>query len=413
MTESGVPAVQPETTMARATGAVAAGERRAPPEDRTDAEAGALGPLRFFACIGVLSFATMTADLSVAAGVAGGVVHLAVVLLGWWARKPAQVVALAAFASLLVLAGFALRFEEVVVQVAVVDRVIALLAIWGAATLLVAAKRREIVQGRSRRALAARVRDQAAALATTQTHAELTQRSRSEFFAQMGHELRTPLNAIIGFSEIIKDEIFGPVGSARYREYLHDINESGHHLLGLVNDLMDIAKLELGKIALEEAPVALSELIRACVAEVAGAAQAGGVALETGIPDDLAQLRADGRKLRQILDNLLSNAVKFTAPGGTVKVSAWSSAEAGFVLQVADDGIGMALKDIPVALAPFGQIENPLRQRHEGSGLGLPLTKALVELHAGSFDLQSEPGAGTKVTLRFPPERVIAVSKVA
>ncbi len=401
-----------------ATGAVGAGERRAPPETRTDAEAGALGPLRFFTCVGVLSFATMTADLSVAAGVAGGVVHLAVVLLGWWARKPAQVVALAAFASLLVLAGFALRideapFEVVAVQVSVVDRVIALLAIWGVAALLAAAKRREIAQGRSRRTLAARVRDQTAALAATQTHAELAQRSRSEFFAQMGHELRTPLNAIIGFSEIIKDEIFGPVGSARYREYLHDINESGHHLLDLVNDLMDIAKLELGKIALDEAPVALSELIRACVAEAAEAAQAGGVALETGIPDDLAQLRADGRKLRQILDNLLSNAVKFTAPGGTVKVSAWSSADAGLVLQVADSGIGMMLKDIPVALAPFGQIENPLRQRHEGSGLGLPLTKALVELHAGSFDLQSEPGVGTKVTLRFPPERVIAVSKVA
>ncbi len=393
--------------------AVGAGERRAPPEDRTDGEAGALGRLRFLACIGVLSLATMTADLSVAAGVAGGVVYLAVVLLGWWARKPAQVVALAAFASLLVLAGFALRFEEAVAQVAAVDRVIALLAIWGTAALLVAVKRREIAQGRGRRALAARVHDQAAALAATQAHAELAQRSRSEFFAQMGHELRTPLNAIIGFSEIIKDEIFGPVGSARYREYLHDINESGHHLLGLVNDLMDIAKLELGKTVLEEAPVELSELIRASVAAAAAAAQAGGVALETAIPDDLAQLRADGPKLRQVLDNLLSNAVKFTASGGTVTVSAWASADAGFVLQIADDGIGMALKDIPVALAPFGQIDNPLRQRHEGSGLGLPLTKALVELHAGSFDLQSEPGAGTKVTLRFPPERVIAVAKVA
>ncbi len=405
--------------MARAIGAVGAGERRAPPQDRSDAEAGGHGSLRLFACIGVLSFATVTADLSVAAGVAGGVVHLAVVLLGWWVRRPAQVLALAALASLLVLAGFALRFEdaarfeEVTLQVAALDRVIALFAIWGAAALLVAAKRREIVQARSRRALAARVRDQAAALATTQIHAELAQRSRSEFFAQVGHELRTPLNAIIGFSEIIKDEIFGPVGSARYREYLHDINESGHHLLGLVNDLMDIAKLELGKTVLEEAPVELSELIRASVAEAAAAAQAGGVALETAIPDDLAQLRADGPKLRQVLDNLLSNAVKFTASGGTVTVSAWASADAGFVLQIADDGIGMALKDIPVALAPFGQIDNPLRQRHEGSGLGLPLTKALVELHAGSFDLQSEPGAGTKVTLRFPPERVIAVSKVA
>jgi signal transduction histidine kinase len=410
MTQSSALSAQQDDTVAAA---AAAGERRAPPFDRGEDQADAVGPLRFLACIAVLSAVTVSADLSVAAGVAGGVVHLAVALLGWWARTARQVIALGAWASLLVLAGFALRFQDAAVQVAVVDRVVALLAIWGVAALLVAAQRRQAAQRRRLAALQARMREQAAALAATQTHADLANRSRSEFFAKMGHELRTPLNAIIGFSEIIKDEIFGPVGSARYREYMRDINESGHNLLDLINDLMDIAKIELGKIELEETPVEVSEVVRACAAKMAGLAEAGGVALTIEVPAELPRLRADARGLRQILDNLLGNAVKFTPAGGTVRVSAWASADAGFVLQVADSGIGMALKDIPVALAPFGQVENALRQRYEGSGLGLPLTKALVELHAGSFDLQSEPGAGTKVTLRFPAERVIAVPKVA
>jgi len=237
--------------------------------------------------------------------------------------------------------------------------------------------------------------------------AKSANRAKSQFLANMSHELRTPLNAIIGFSEIIKDEIFGPVGSARYREYLHDINESGHHLLGLVNDLMDIAKLELGKTVLEEAPIELSELIRASVAEAAAAAQAGGVALETAIPDDLAQLRADGPKLRQVLDNLLSNAVKFSDDDSEVALWAWCRTGSGHVFQIIDTGIGIAPEDIPKALSRFGQVDSDLNRRYEGTGLGLPLTKALVEQHGGSLDLQSEVSVGTTVTVRFPAERIV------
>ncbi len=389
------------------------GERRAPLSDRGSARAEILVALRFWVGVAVVSAATVLADLSLAAGVAGSVLHLAVVLLGWWAAGPRQVAGLALWASALVGLGFALRLEETTLQVAVVDHAIALLAVWGAAAALIAAKRAQAAARRARTALEARLDAQAAELVATRIQAEIADRSRSEIFAKMGHELRTPLNAIIGFSEIIKDEIFGPVGSARYREYMHDIHDSGHHLLNLVNDLLDIARIEVGKTEVEDQVLAVAELVAASLAEFAERAAAGGVALHSEIPAELPRLRADPRKLRQMLGHLLSNAVKFTEPGGRVSVSARSGPEAGFVLQVTDSGIGMALKDIPVALAPFGQVKNPLRQRHEGSGLGLPLTQALAELHAGSLDLQSEPGVGTTVTLRFPAERVVALPKVA
>ncbi len=389
------------------------GERRAPLSDRGSARAEILVALRFWFGVAVVSAATVLADLSLAAGVAGSVLHLAVVLLGWWAAGPRQVAGLALWASALVGLGFALRLEETTLQVAVVDHAIALLAVWGAAAALIAAKRAQAAARRARTALEARLDAQAAELVATRIQAEIADRSRSEFFAKMGHELRTPLNAIIGFSEIIKDEIFGPVGSARYREYMHDIHDSGHHLLNLVNDLLDIARIEVGKTEVEDQVLAVAELVAASLAEFAERAAAGGVALHSEIPAELPRLRADPSKLRQMLGHLLSNAVKFTEPGGRVSVSARSGPEAGFVLQVTDSGIGMALKDIPVALAPFGQVKNPLRQRHEGSGLGLPLTQALAELHAGSLDLQSEPGVGTTVTLRFPAERVVALPKVA
>ena len=324
-----------------------------------------------------------------------------------------QVAVLALWASALVLIGFGLRAEETTLQVAVVDHAIALLAVWGTAAALIAAKRAQATDRRARKTLETRLAAQASALAATRAQAEIANRSRSEFFAKMGHELRTPLNAIIGFSEIIKDEIFAPVRSARYREYMHDINDSGHHLLDLVNDLLDIARIEVGKSEFDDQVLAVPEVIAASLAEFADQAAAGGVTLDSDIGAGLPHLRADPRQLRQMLSNLLSNAVRFTEPGVRVTLGAWSNPDTGFVLQVADSGIGMALKDIPVALSPFGQVKNALRQRHEGSGLGLPLTKAMAELHAGSLDLQSEPGAGTTVTLRFPAERLVALPKVA
>ena len=396
----------------------ARGERRVPLSDSASARAVTLASLRFWAAIAVVSAATVLADLSLAAGATGPVLHvpvlhLAVVLLGWWAAGPRQVAALGLWTSALVLLGFGLRLEGTTLQAAVVDHALALLAVWGAAAVLIAAKRSQAAQRRAIAKLEIRLRELSGALAAARAEAEIANRSRSEFFAMMGHELRTPLNAIIGFSEIIKDEIFGPVGSARYREYMHDINNSGHHLLDMVNNLLDLARIEVGKNEVEDQVLAVGDLAAASLAEFAEQAAAGGVALDSDLPAELPDLRADPDKLRQMLRNLLSNAIKFTEPGGRVTLAARSSPDAGFVIQIADTGIGMALKDIPVALAPFGQVKNALRQRHEGSGLGLSLTKALAELHAGSLDVQSEPGAGTTVTLRFPAERVVAVPKVA
>ena len=237
--------------------------------------------------------------------------------------------------------------------------------------------------------------------------AEIANRAKSEFLANMSHELRTPLNAIIGFSDIIKDERLGPVGNTKYRDYAGDINESGQHLLCLINDILDLSKVESGTDELCEENTDIPKTVRSIVRLLTGAAQTRNVDLVSEVPDGIAALRADARKLKQILVNLLSNAIKFTPDGGKVTLKIWSSAESGFVFQVIDTGIGIALEDIPKALAPFQQIDSGLNRRHEGTGLGLPLTKSLVELHGGSLELQSEAGVGTTVTVRFPAERII------
>ena len=237
--------------------------------------------------------------------------------------------------------------------------------------------------------------------------AEIANRTKSEFLANMSHELRTPLNAIIGFSEIIKDERLGPVGSTKYRDYAGDINESGQHLLSLINDILDLSKIESGTDELHEENIEVSRLANAILKLVVGLAQTGNVEIKLGVSDDIAVLHADERKVKQILLNLLSNAIKFTPDGGKVTLKIWSRADSGYVFQVIDTGIGIAFEDIPKALAPFQQIDSGLNRRHEGTGLGLPLTKSLVEMHGGYLDLQSEVGVGTIVTVRFPAERIV------
>ncbi len=237
--------------------------------------------------------------------------------------------------------------------------------------------------------------------------AEFANRTKSEFLAAMSHELRTPLNAIIGFSEIIKEETFGPVGSVQYRSYAEDINESGQHLLDLINDILDLSKVESGADEMHEEQIDIREVIESVVTMVKGRAQKGGVKLELEVPDHPPALRADNRKLKQILVNLLSNAIKFTGPGETVILRIWCRTGSGYVIQIADTGIGIALDDIPKALAPFQQIDGELSRKYEGTGLGLPLAKSLVELHGGSLDLQSRLGVGTTVTVRLPEERVV------
>ena len=237
--------------------------------------------------------------------------------------------------------------------------------------------------------------------------AEAASRAKSEFLAAMSHELRTPLNAIIGFSEILKDELFGPAGSVKNREYAHDINESGQHLLTLINDILDLSKVESGADELHDEDIEIAEVIGSVEMLVKDRASKGGVELEFENPDELPALRADARKLKQILVNLLSNAIKFTAPGGKVTLRTWCRLDSGMVFQVTDTGIGMATEDIPKALSPFSQVDSDLSRKYEGTGLGLPLTKGLVEMHSGSLDLQSEVDVGTTVTVRFPAERIV------
>ncbi len=240
--------------------------------------------------------------------------------------------------------------------------------------------------------------------------AELANRTKSEFLANMSHELRTPLNAILGFSEMMGNATHGPLGHPKYQEYAKDINDSGRHLLALIQDILDLSKIEAGRLELDEEDIEVAMTIGSCMVLVKERARNGGVKLKTDMPQELPVLHADKRKLKQILVNLLSNAVKFTPAGGKVTLKAWWRADSGFVFQVIDTGIGIALADIPTALSPFGQVGSTVERKYGGTGLGLPLAKSLAEMHGGSLDLQSEEGAGTTVTVRFPEERIVHIA---
>ena len=231
-------------------------------------------------------------------------------------------------------------------------------------------------------------------------------RAKTEFLTNMSHELRTPLNAIIGFSEVLRDGLFGPLGDPRYLDYSEDIHASGVHLLAIINDILDLAKIDAGKLELCESEIAVPELVEAVLAIVRGRADAGELTLGVTLADDLPHLHGDPRAVKQMLINLLSNAIKFTEPGGQVTISA--SFEGGTIaLVVADTGIGIAEADLPTALSTFGQVEGGLDRKHEGTGLGLPLVVALAELHGAVFKLDSKPGVGTKASVTFPSRRTI------
>ena len=234
--------------------------------------------------------------------------------------------------------------------------------------------------------------------------AEAASRAKSDFLANMSHELRTPLNAIIGYSEAMTARLFGPI-AARYAEYARDINASGQHLLNIIGDLLDLAKIEAGRMELAEERLELRVLADEVLHLMRERAGKGGVAMTLDCRAGDTALLGDARAIRQILLNLVSNAIKFTTAGGSVSAAIAETASGGLELVVADTGIGMAAQDIPKALEPFGQVSGPMSRRHQGTGLGLPLVKSFAELHQATMSIKSQPGMGTSVSIQFPPER--------
>ena len=250
-------------------------------------------------------------------------------------------------------------------------------------------------------------------LVSDRDQAQSANRAKSEFLANMSHELRTPLNSIIGFSEVMMRETFGPHTIDAYREYSRHIHDSGRHLLAIINDILDLSKIEAGKAELDKTePIALSALIETVSRAVHLLAEKKGIHFEAVADPDLPNLVGSERMLRQIVTNLLSNAVKFTPDGGTISLTAGVAASGELVLAVADSGIGMSTAEIAVALTPFGQVDSALNRRHEGTGLGLPLARGMAALHLAVLRITSSPGAGTLVEVVFPANRTIA-SKAA
>ena len=238
--------------------------------------------------------------------------------------------------------------------------------------------------------------------------AEAANISKSRFLAQMSHELRTPLNAILGFSEVMKSEVFGEHSVPAYKEYSGDIHNSGVHLLGLINEILDLSRIEAGRYDLSEEAVQLPYVVEDCRHMLNLRAKAKNQTIREMIDPTLPRLWADERALRQIVLNVLSNAIKFTPPGGEIWLKAGWTASGGQYMTCKDSGPGIPEEEIPIVLASFGQGSNSIKSAEQGAGLGLPIAKSLIDLHGGTFTLRSKLRIGTEVTATFPPERVVA-----
>lgn len=241
--------------------------------------------------------------------------------------------------------------------------------------------------------------------AAAKEEADAASRTKSEFLANMSHELRTPLNAVMGFSEVIKNELFGPVGVEQYKQYADDIYDSGAHLLAIINDILDLSKVEAGKFDLNETEVQVPDLCRSVIHIVKGRADEAGITLIKSLPEDPPYLLADPRSLKQMLLNLMSNAIKFTSAGGTVDLVTTIGPDGGFRFDIRDTGVGIPEEHFDTVLSPFGQVDTAHARDHQGTGLGLPLVKAFIEMHGGRIEIESEVDEGTTVSLFFPPDR--------
>lgn len=244
-------------------------------------------------------------------------------------------------------------------------------------------------------------------LARAKQEAEEANSAKSEFLSTMSHELRTPLNAVIGFSEVIGDELFGPVGHKRYKEYAKDIRASGQHLLDMINDILDISRIEAGKLDLAQEPIAVADVVEQAMQMIEDQARAAGVRIETDIRADLPQFYGDRRAMTQVLLNLLSNAVKFTPRNGVVSVRVDLTPD-GVSLEVSDTGVGIPADQLAKLAQPFVQANNQTDASQGGSGLGLYLVRRLVEEQDGAFTLSSEEGAGVTATVTLPQSRLLA-----
>jgi two-component system cell cycle sensor histidine kinase PleC len=251
--------------------------------------------------------------------------------------------------------------------------------------------------------------EQAKAISDEARHrAESANVSKSRFLAQMSHELRTPLNAILGFSEVMKSEVFGPHAVEVYKEYSADIHNSGVHLLTLINEILDLSRIEAGRYELNEEPIALVHVVADCHHLLKLRASNRGITIHEVFEKDMPKLWGDERATRQIVLNLLSNAIKFTPQGGEIWLKVGWTASGGQYLSVKDTGSGIPEEEIPVVLASFGQGSNSIKSAEQGAGLGLPIAKSLIDMHGGTFTLKSKLRVGTEVIVTFPPERVMA-----
>ncbi len=247
-------------------------------------------------------------------------------------------------------------------------------------------------------------------LTKARTRAEAANVAKSAFLATISHELRTPLNAVLGFAQVLENEIHGPLGHRKYREYLRHMSGSGIHLLNLIDELLELSRAESGSLTLrEEVAVDLVAELTHCVALLKVHAEHRRTCLKLALPEDLPRLRADPQRLRQIVLNVVSNAIKFTPEGGLVELAAVRDAPSALILTVRDTGIGMSERELAVAMEFFGQADNAQAHASDGLGIGLPLTAILMKLHDGDLEIESKPGGGTVVGLRFPPERVIEI----